>query len=495
MQNSLKSPRVLRRLLILGAVVILGYWLASHQTTRSRIFPLDWRYRSLTAEEAVELDTSIYDPNLACAKLQGADDILVILKTGATEIRKKLSVHLQTTLRCVPHFVIYSDLDEKFEGQHVQDSLDGIDQDTKQGHRDFQFYRQLQVYHRGSGDFEDLLPLKDSDEANKGWNLDKWKFLPIVEKAFQKRSDAKWYVFIEADGAMFWSNLFRMLATFDAEKPLYIGAAAFVADIGFGHGGSGYAMSNPAMKSLAELIASDREFYYRLAQDEAYGDFLVAKILQQEINVNLTSVWPLLQGQSPAMVHYNHDVWCRPAVTFHHVVAEEVEVLFEYEQERLETSLAEMALPESDGLRGAKDTVRQEDPTPVVFSDVYDLLVRRKIPHERAEWDNLSEDRTYEELEPHDDFTEEMIEERLAEMSADEKEAHTSADACARTCDAWDECLQWSYGRVDDKMKCRLGNKISLGERKKGMQSAWYKDKFSAYIKSLEPCEPTFSFE
>ena len=51
-----------------------------------------------------------------CPQSQLANDILVVLRTGATESLEKVPVHFRTTLRCVPHFVIHSDLDEEIEG-------------------------------------------------------------------------------------------------------------------------------------------------------------------------------------------------------------------------------------------------------------------------------------------------------------------------------------------------------------------------------------------
>ncbi|XPS79884.1 hypothetical protein M3J09_011854 [Ascochyta lentis] len=58
-----------------------------------------------------------------CPQSELADDVLVVLRTGATESREKLPVHFRTTLRCVPHFVVFSDLDETVEGHEVHDVL------------------------------------------------------------------------------------------------------------------------------------------------------------------------------------------------------------------------------------------------------------------------------------------------------------------------------------------------------------------------------------
>ena len=57
-------------------------------------------------------------------------------------------MHLRTTLRCVPHFVIHSDLDEEIEGHVVHDVLKGVSEKTKQESDDFKLYHQLQQHGR-----------------------------------------------------------------------------------------------------------------------------------------------------------------------------------------------------------------------------------------------------------------------------------------------------------------------------------------------------------
>ena len=48
--------------------------------------------------------------------LPGLDNVFVILRTNATEAPSKLTVHFATTLHCIPHYAIYSDLAEEIAG-------------------------------------------------------------------------------------------------------------------------------------------------------------------------------------------------------------------------------------------------------------------------------------------------------------------------------------------------------------------------------------------
>jgi hypothetical protein len=60
---------------------------------------------------------------LPCRELPGANDTVVILRTGSTEIADKLPVHLSTTLNCYPNHLIFSDHEEIFQGENIIDAL------------------------------------------------------------------------------------------------------------------------------------------------------------------------------------------------------------------------------------------------------------------------------------------------------------------------------------------------------------------------------------
>jgi hypothetical protein len=61
---------------------------------------------------------------LPCLDLLGANETLVVLKTGAGEIEEKLPIHLQTTFRCYPGTVVFSDFGETFMNHTIVDVLE-----------------------------------------------------------------------------------------------------------------------------------------------------------------------------------------------------------------------------------------------------------------------------------------------------------------------------------------------------------------------------------
>lgn len=121
-----------------------------------------------------------------CWDLPGAAETLVVTKTGATEIANRFPVHLQSTIKCYPKFVVFSDYGEIYQGQQVLDALDTGDPYIQQTNSDFELYRNLQAGGRTSLTYDRLGGMSSGpdDGGGKGdqpgWRLDKWKFLPIL---------------------------------------------------------------------------------------------------------------------------------------------------------------------------------------------------------------------------------------------------------------------------------------------------------------------------
>src|SRR5690606_8263145 len=105
------------------------------------------------------------------------------------------------------------DFEEEIEGHPVHDCLRGVDSSIKKNHPDFILYNRLVEHGRQTLDPEELSKWTTGTDSNlgnvgnHGWRLDKWKFLPLVDEVLQKRPDAKWYFFMEADTYLVWSNL------------------------------------------------------------------------------------------------------------------------------------------------------------------------------------------------------------------------------------------------------------------------------------------------
>lgn len=265
-------------------------------------------------------------PPQTCDGFPNTEDVLVVMKTGATEAYDKLPIHFITTLECVNDYIIFSDMPMDMAGHKLHDALDEIPEEVKKDNADFDLYKKLQEYHRLG---EDPRLLRT---GSVGWNLDKYKFLPMLAKTWKYRQDAKWYLFIEADTAVIWDNLRLFLDKFDAKKPHYFGSPTYL-DIEFAHGGTGYIISQAAMKSA---VGGHLDIETKFGMDVApicCGDRMIAAVLKEE-DIKLTKAWPMLNGEKPLTVPYNNKHWCTPVLTMHHLTAQEVSQVWNFEKER-----------------------------------------------------------------------------------------------------------------------------------------------------------------
>lgn len=331
------SRRFSRRLIVVATVVALIFlynigFLSSHNR--------QWRPHFTPTPEITPVLDENGEPTTYCPPLPGVEDVLVVMKTGVTESREKVPIHFRTTLRCIPHFVIYSDFAEEIEGVQIHDVLSNMDSAAKKN-PDFDFYHRIVKYGRKGLEQHDF-----SDEANSaigkpnnpGWKLDKWKFLPMAQEALRYKPDAKWFIFVEADTYMSWPTVLTWLARFDHTKPHYLGTETQIADVIFAHGGSGFMLSNPALQRASDEYTA-REVELNEYTDQHWaGDCVLGKVLS-DAGVNLHFTWPILQNSNLGELDefttdFYRRPWCFIAATLHHLSPTEIESLWKFEQKR-----------------------------------------------------------------------------------------------------------------------------------------------------------------
>ncbi|TKA75086.1 hypothetical protein B0A55_05594 [Friedmanniomyces simplex] len=426
-----------------------------------------------------------------CPVIPSSADYLVSMKTGATELFAKLPEQLLTTLRCVPNYMIFSDLEQEMGDYHIYSSLEDVSDSYKYSHRDFSFYRRLlDLYAKG----QDLSLLQITKQAEgSAWDLDKWEFIPITHKVYREQPHVKWYIFLEADSYMAWSNVLKMLALYDPEEPWYLGAPHYYGDIAFAHGGMGYMISNGAMRLLDKIYDHKHILEWeRRVSESCCGDVELAVVLQ-EAGINITGI-PGLYGESLAWFEWDEGRWCEPALSWHHVRAHDVEALWQFETKLLSGGSSHY-----------------------VYRDLFHQLVEPHLAASRDDWDNMSRDRIYtgptgrhgdedrrymqeirwEDLEEdeREDIWKGLEDEQKASIEADgiyrkdtrwdelseeqqalawtdltdiEKTAHESLPHCRAACEDWSECMQFWFmasGRCHLHRTVRLGHYMETGRR------------------------------
>lgn len=211
-----------------------------------------------------------------CENFPDTSNILLVMKTGASESFARVPTQLFTVLRCLDDFLIFSDMDQEIAGYKIHDSLSTVLEEAKNGNSDFDLYRRQKaciVDQEGCN--------KLGNPAKEGWNLDKYKNIHMAEKTYAMRPDYDWYVFVDADSYVLWPNLVQWLKTLNHKKKLYLGSVALLSGFSFGHGGSGYIVSQAAMADFAGGHPGIGNAWDMKAKNECCGDYVFAKAMKE----------------------------------------------------------------------------------------------------------------------------------------------------------------------------------------------------------------------
>jgi hypothetical protein len=257
-------------------------------------------------------------------------DIVIVVKTGATEASRKLPLQLLSFLSCAKDDVLlFSDMAQRIGDLHVYDSLDELTEETKFNNSDFRLYEDQKQYVLDGEDIGDL-----SHRAHESWAMDKYKNIHTAQKAWRLRPNKSWYFFIDADTYIVWPSLFAWLNQLDKDKRLYLGAEVPSEREPFGHGGSGYALSRGALETLvgtdAKKIAADFEADVK---NICCGDIELGKSLFDK-GVKVTDAHPMINGEKPRRYKFGPKLWCQPLITAHHIHADEMNDIWQFERGR-----------------------------------------------------------------------------------------------------------------------------------------------------------------
>ncbi|KAF2193919.1 glycosyltransferase family 31 protein [Zopfia rhizophila CBS 207.26] len=398
----------------------------------------------------------------ACRNAKGASDVMVTVKTSATEIYQKLPVHLLTLLECVPDFAIFSDHTGSIAGHPVYDALEQVTNGTRDAYEEFKEHGMMKQHDQSS------LP----DSITK--ELDKWKILPMVYKSYKMHPDKRFYLFVEADTSISWTNLLLWVARLDYRIPYYSGAPSFIGSVRFAQRGSGILLSHGALKQYAKAYEERYESdWERRVGKECCGDMVLATALS-DAHVEFYSAFPLLQGETPSTLDWTQRHWCAPVVSWHHISPGEIDLLWSLRQ----NWIAEHGWD-----------------TPYLFRNAFKEFVSPLLEERRDDWDNLSQDTKINK--PPDEITNSDENVEWYKLAEDVKNATQSEDSCRHVCERADDCLQWKFR----KGECDLGKVIRLGRKalpKKDEEpwvSGWMLERIKKATEEWGQCEePNWKF-
>jgi hypothetical protein len=178
---------------------------------------------------------------------------------------------------------------------------------------------------------------------NPGWKLDKWKFVPMMSRTLHEFPDSKWYVFVEADSYIFWRPTLQYLSLLDHTKHHYSGSGTYIGDDLFAHGGSGFFVSQAAMRTVVNYYTAHQRKIEDATAKHWAGDCILGNVFR-DAGVKFTNSYPIFQGHYPGRVPYakkngrsSEDdkmrLWCYPSASYHHVTPKVIEDLWDFEQQ------------------------------------------------------------------------------------------------------------------------------------------------------------------
>ncbi|QPG94026.1 hypothetical protein C2857_004098 [Epichloe festucae Fl1] len=351
-----------------------------------------------------------------------------VLKVGHSENQERLAAHFNTTSSCFTkdELLVVSDLDEVVHGHRAVDILGDLPASYYDLHknRDFQSYL-LQKEMRKNGTLNE-----QTQGTIDGWILDKYKFLPMVERAWLERPGKAFYFFYEPDTYVFWDNAFRFLQSFDPDTPIYMGSPSpgkhdESRDVKtwFANGGPGIVLSRGAIKALLHRRVDPNGHYVDppltekwqdLVSGECCGDSVLGWALWN-VTVQVQGYWPMFNPHPLHGIPFSDLYWCQPVLTLHKTSPQDMHSLWRWEF--------------------SQRTLHR----PMVYADVW-CLQHPGEPSVLENWDNGDWDRWDPPAEaPVNTF-----------------------ETCEQYCRRQDRCVQWTW-RGGDEKKCILMSSIRYG--------------------------------
>lgn len=220
-----------------------------------------------------------------CADFPDTSNILLVMKTKASEAYSRIPMQLMTNLKCVPDFLIFGDMAQVVAGQQIHDSLDSVLPEAKTPNHDFDLYNrqhECAIDHDTCNRYHDV--------AREAQTLDKYKNVHIAEKAYRLRPSSDWYLFVDTETYVVWPTLVEWLRQLDPLEKHYIGSLALHVHFPFAQGGSGYLLSQGAMQAFFKGKSDVANKWDTSATEICCGDALFGRALKSEADVGVTDV-------------------------------------------------------------------------------------------------------------------------------------------------------------------------------------------------------------
>ena len=402
-----------------------------------------------------------------CRSLVDANNVVLMIKTSASDVYTSLPHQLLMLSYCVPKIMIFSDFEQSLGRYYIHDALKEVDAQYKDYHEDFALYRSLQANYTLSG--VAALP----NGLGKSSGLDRWKYIPMLHKARATYPTAKWFVGIEANTFLGWANLLAVLNQTNPDQPLYVGSL-FTEDGGLEvpQPGPGFAISRAAMEKFESVYDAEHVSVWEAdtSQSGRDGHYMLATALKS-VGVEASDAYPMFQNDTLLELTWTADLWCKPAVSWQGVGPHELEALWHFEQTWIRREMRQPVF---------------ERKGPYLYRDLFRHFVQPYLDHSKENWNNLAEDRVFTEPgKDQDDDKNHIIWEGWDDF---QRSSVTSVDKCVEVCESDPECMMWSWetGTCRHHHSIRLGHQVDPDVK---MVSGWLMNRVDEFRWRQEMCE------
>ncbi|KAK2590675.1 hypothetical protein QQS21_011635 [Conoideocrella luteorostrata] len=355
-----------------------------------------------------------------------------VLKVGHSENQDRLRAHFNTTSSCFnkDDLLVVSDLDEVIYGHRTVDIL----ADLPAKYYDLNMNPHFRNYLSQKEMRNNNTLNEKSQKAIDGWILDKYKFLPMVERAWLAKPGKAFYFFYEPDTYVFWDNAFRFLQNFDPDAPIYMGSPSpgrhddhRDVKTWFANGGPGIVLSRGAIKALLHRRVDLNGHYIDPPVTEKWQDIVAGECCGDSVlgwamwnvTVQLQGYWPMFNPHPLHGIPFSDLYWCQPVLTLHKTSPQDMHDLWHWEF--------------------SQRTLHR----PMLYADVW-RLQHPGQPSIIDDWDNGD----WDSWEPP---AEALI---------------NSFETCEQYCEKEDRCVQWTWQGGDEK-KCILMRSVRYGTARK----------------------------
>lgn len=362
---------------------------------------------------------------------------------------------------------MHADSNQVFRDEVILDALESVNPLVKAEHPDFSLWRRLQENGGRSALQRSELsgPISKPEggggkSENPGWKLDKWKFLPMMNRTLYEYPDKKWFVFVETDTYVIWQILLQYLSNLDWTKQYYLSGQISIGDIEFAQGGNGFAASRPAMENLSQMFASNQDYWEDFVDNHWAGDCVLGKAFKDS-GTPLLHAWPIFQGDPIGDMNYDkedsdHRLWCGSTVSYHHIPPSVIKDMWHFEQKWIAET---QKVRESTSTQCSWLIKSFQDASKFVrHLDMYAEYVLPRTTEPRRDWDNHSK-------------TDQGPVDSLA--------------ACHEICLGIRSCLQYS---LSYDMRCLTTERPNVGEPSRGIESGWIHDRMRDFFSDADRC-------